>query len=475
MAGLINTNYAIKEADTPQSIQINKVNMKGVRPQFRGISDDDTFEYSDENKNKKKTALIVILSVLVAAGGGVGFLAHKGGKTLGKEAKFGEKIEQGWKELFGKSKDIKNNKPDNNRPNNNNPADNNKPPKSNGETPNETKPNDTKVPDNKPTETQTPDEQLKIEDKPKTETPAVTQNDGQELSGTTVEEILAKNESFAMFQQQTKEEVLGMFNKEEQVIAADLMGRFEAGGVDLTFAKLDGENMVTACPKEEAFDTFVKQFETFNIEGLDLKELKQEIKEEFIYEFKWKNYDEFINGLKEADGHISKADITLNTKLNCSTFTEEQVEEIVNDRMKFLTELGLLSKFRKDFDGSTLYEITPTEATKSLIKDLIESIFGTVIPDNELNKIVKMYEDVQQFNDFEGYKRCEKYYRERLTEKSVDNAKEGLENLQKLLDELKETNPDLTAEDLIDTFKELFTGENLEAFIKKLMGGSMLP
>ena len=459
MAGLINSNYAIKEADTLQSIQINKVNIKGVRPQFKGISDDDTFEYSDENKNKKKTALIVILSVLVAACGGLGFLAHKGGKTLGKEAKLGEKIEQGWKELFGKGKDIKNNKPDNNRPNNNNPADNNKPPKSNGETPNETKPNDTKVPDNKPTETQTP---------------AVTQNDGQELSGTTVEEILAKNESFAMFQQQTKEEVLGMFNKEEQVIAADLMGRFEAGGVDLTFAKLDGENMVTACPKEEAFDTFVKQFETFNIEGLNLNELKQEIKEEFIYEFKWKNYDEFINGLKEADEHISKADITLNTKLNCSTFTEEQVEEVVNDRMKFLTELGLLSKFRKEFDVSTLYEIIPTEATKNLIREVTENIFRTKLPEEELEKIVKMYEDVQQFNDFEGYKRCEKYYRERLTEKSVENAKESMTNFHKQLDELKQLDPNLTADDLIDTLKELLSGEKIEALIKRLMGGSML-
>ena len=102
MSNLINTNYDLKEtnvlANTNNAAQVSYA---GFKPHFKGAQTNDTFE-SSENKNSSKAIWITILSLTGLAALALGLLARKGGKTLGKDAKFSEKIEQGWKELWNK-------------------------------------------------------------------------------------------------------------------------------------------------------------------------------------------------------------------------------------------------------------------------------------------------------------------------------------------------------------------------------------
>ena len=63
--------------------------------------DNDSFD--GENKNKTGKVIGIIAAVLAAAALIVGGVClHKGGKALGEEAKFGEKIKKGWEELWHK-------------------------------------------------------------------------------------------------------------------------------------------------------------------------------------------------------------------------------------------------------------------------------------------------------------------------------------------------------------------------------------
>ena len=102
MSNSIDRNYEIRTTAVPADYT-NTVQQQMSRPQYNNMQSMDAFESSNK-KNNKKTALIVILSVLTAAIGVIAFLAHKGGKILGKDAKFGEKIEQGWRDLWGNGK-----------------------------------------------------------------------------------------------------------------------------------------------------------------------------------------------------------------------------------------------------------------------------------------------------------------------------------------------------------------------------------
>lgn len=440
MAGLINTNYAIKEADTPQSIQINKVNMKGVRPQFRGISDDDTFEYSDENKNKKKTALIVILSVLVAAGGGVGFLAHKGGKTLGKEAKFWEKIEQGWKELFGKGKDIKNNKPDNNRPNNNNPADNNKPPKSNGETPNETKPNDTKSPDTEPPKTQTLDEQPTIETEKKP--------DSSEGTPKVVK----------MFQKQTKEEVLNMFEGEEREEINNILNELEETNIECSFGKNGNINFVKVIPKEEVFDNFVDQSRKLKIDGLEYDKLKSDLEELYNFEFNWKSQKELLYGLIKAGDHIHTSSLKLDTRLYCPGFSEEEIDTIVGHRVELIKELGIVSKFEKDIDNSITMEMIPTEATKQKLSKKWGIPLET-ITDESLDIFA---DEGLSFRNFEEYMDCALSYIEKV---NISGFNATTDNIAQIMADINKLQIHYPGEDYGKLLRRLISGDYNKEFL----------
>ena len=103
MSNYINTNYAIKE--TGETVNSVKQNYNAsFRPQFKASQASDTFETQD--KQQRKGLLIAILSTAAVVTAFCGALAHKGGKTLGKDAALGEKIEQGWRELRGKEKDV---------------------------------------------------------------------------------------------------------------------------------------------------------------------------------------------------------------------------------------------------------------------------------------------------------------------------------------------------------------------------------
>ena len=107
MSSLINSNYLL-EATAPENVaNTRNTGVQNIRPQFKA-QPNDTFE-STEKKDSKKTAGIVGLAALIVLLTGGAILTHKGGKTLGKDASLGEKFQQGWKEVFGNGKAIKDN------------------------------------------------------------------------------------------------------------------------------------------------------------------------------------------------------------------------------------------------------------------------------------------------------------------------------------------------------------------------------
>ncbi len=102
MSNLVNGNYGVNNG---VSFKASATAPKNIS--YRGSSDfertpdNDSFESEDKNNTGKVlgiTAGVLATAVLVVGG----ICLHKGGKALGEEAKFGEKIKKGWEELWHK-------------------------------------------------------------------------------------------------------------------------------------------------------------------------------------------------------------------------------------------------------------------------------------------------------------------------------------------------------------------------------------
>ncbi len=84
------------------NVQANQQRAEAVNNDYVRTPDSDTYESSNKSSKRKKTLGIIIGTVVITALTLGGICLHKGGKVLGKEAKLGEKLKQGWKELVGK-------------------------------------------------------------------------------------------------------------------------------------------------------------------------------------------------------------------------------------------------------------------------------------------------------------------------------------------------------------------------------------
>ena len=101
---MLNSVSLINEANTSQ-LEARKQQKQYISfcgTDYERTPDEDTF---NGKKNRKAKIVGIIGGLLITIGLVLGGIClHKGGKALGKDAKFGEKLEQGWKELRGKAK-----------------------------------------------------------------------------------------------------------------------------------------------------------------------------------------------------------------------------------------------------------------------------------------------------------------------------------------------------------------------------------
>lgn len=106
MSNFISTNYGVN-TDTGIKVPVSTSHSVtcGYSPQFKGSLESDTFE-SSEKKKRNKTSLTIGLSILALCGIGLGILKHRGEKALGENAKFWDKVKQGWKEFRGKGVNV---------------------------------------------------------------------------------------------------------------------------------------------------------------------------------------------------------------------------------------------------------------------------------------------------------------------------------------------------------------------------------